>query len=1091
MDSRSGLDRWNRQPRVDTSAAPCCNHRHMPQPWLTRTSLAFWMIVISALGASVAFWIARTEQRSVAMHRQLTRGQMVELSLRQAIVGDWSFRSALEARQREHLSRMAALRDNATRVRPFEPGLAGQLDMQAQQERMLSSLTDTLLVPFRDVAAGADVRARVDARVTEELARLGFSQSSLSVGESHAGGAEAGPSGPAGAEQPPTFESVVTARELPVWAPFSEEIHNLHHHVPRLALGVVLFVLSLVCLTAADLLSRRPRLANAALLIGGVTAGGAVVAVLWWDLSAWRPLLVATGFAVVLAAVYRATGTFSQHADGETPHPPEFEPRHFLGVHVTLKHGTHLREQVMLGLVAGTVLLSSVVGWWFASAQTHANEATHRAFATEVQINNLDAERWLDASANLITPTLELFHERMRCAYATQLAALPPDGSSESAQAIFARDRERDCGALTTTKNKERAVVVDRVDFDSAAYPGTALFAEVRNRGPVTPAHLYALSDGYISEAELWEGKAVTYVLGLTLFAISLYLLGQAMGMGEGAASSVLAVCGSLLAVGTFAYAGAAYRRPVMPDVTLSTACQSEGSTVEVAAMFYGRGRALFDMATTGADYQKAAEAFGCALEARPGFGRAQYDRARAAALISQGDTDSAYSNFPTRSRVAEIRTSQAEMLRELERGHWTPTPRLLNSQGFNTILAALVDANLSMVDEAIATLERAITASGIGTPEGVIDAVKLKAAPASELDTNQMLYTNLGLAQLAGGHRESAMKAYQAAVDGLRLTDNRPLIAASLSDLNILESHCATLHGANSATCGTVAAGIKEARRLLLMGRSTPVARANGPTLTEPEAWIRASRVGWSARLAGFDPSTDALAIVWSAYSDEWKTWRVVQPLLNLIESKQLANLSYPQQALPYASFPSYCLPEGRYRAEFYLNGERVESEKPLEMDVRGFKDYRSRELDVALCVPGDWTRSSVRGSGESRHLVQAFSNSQGRSALYLFTLFTPSEGEGFERQSVERAWTLMKRLSSSSPSDEVFRAAVDRFQGCDKPIEPNTVLTRVWRSTDGLAHVAMVIGGAAPDGQACAVLESIGSYYSRNTAQVMGRTP
>jgi hypothetical protein len=82
------------------------------------------------------------------------------------------------------------------------------------------------------------------------------------------------------------------------------------------------------------------------------------------------------------------------------------------------------------------------------------------------------------------------------------------------------------------------------------------------------------------------------------------------------------------------------------------------------------------------------------------------------------------------------------------------------------------------------------------------------------------------------------------------------------------------------------------------------------------------------------------------------------------------------------------------------------------------------------------------------------------------------------------------MKRLATSSPSDEAFRAAVDRFQGCDKAVEPNTVLSRVWRSADGLAHVALVIGGAAPGGQACEVLESIGSYYGRDNAQVLGRT-
>lgn len=1074
--------------------------------WLSRTALAFWMIVVSAQGASVAFWIARTEQRSDALHRQLTRGQMIELSVRQSIAGDWSFRSALEARRREHQARADSLRDNAARVAD-DPSQAGQFEMLAQQELMLANLTSTLLVPFRDEPAGSDVKRKIDQQATAELARLGFSRSDLASASQ--------PEPPSGAaEQPRTpkpvpadqsadvkplvapvaepdvsFEKTVAARELPVWRPFSDAIHALHHHVPGLALGVVLFVGALVCLTTADLVGRNRRLATIAVTSGAIAAAGAAAAVLWWDPGVWRPLAVASVFSLGLAGAFRAAGLFAHQGHGETPHPPEFEHKQFLGIHLSLKHGLHVREQVMVGVIAVVVLLSSTVGWWFASAQTAANVATHRAFAAEVQLSNLDSERWLDASTTIITPTLELFQARMRCAFASQASVVPPAGASASTEAIFARERERDCQALNTTENKERAAVVDRVDFDTADRPGSALFAQERNRGPFNRSHLYALADGYISEAEHWEAKAVTYVLGLTLFAISLYLMSQAMGMGEGTPSSILAICGVLLALGTFTYAAAAYGRPVMPTPVLPEGCQATGTAVEVAATFYGRARAKYETATTGAEYQQAADLFRCALEARPDFGRAQYDRALAASLISQGDVDSNYSNFPTRSRVAEIQASQADMLRELERTHWVPTPRLLNSHGFNTFLAAMTEPSPALLDTAIDVLEQGIRESGLGTPEGTVDAVRLKSVSAADLETNQMLYTNLGLSRLAKGDWPNALLAYQAAIDGLRLSENRQLVAGSLSDLNILEASCAALHGEGSATCGAVWDGIKNARRILISGKVSPPAEASRGTLTGVEAWARASRVGWRGTVTGINPAADVITVVWSAYSDEWKTWRVVQPLFGIVNQKDLVANGRLDRVRVYDNSPSFCVPPGRYRVEFYINGYAVDTGKSLEMDVRGYRNYRSREMDFALCLPDDWKNASTRAAGDNRNLVQAFSTPQNSAVLYLFTLFLPIETGDWDGRAIDRAWEWIKRLtrSGSVPSDEAFRAAVERFKGCDRPIVPGTVLSRVWRLPNGLIRVAFVIGDAAPGGQACQVLESIGAYYGRDREQLL----
>ena len=672
----------------------------LDQPMVSRTVLAFLMIVVAALGAGVAYWIAHDEQGSARLHRQLTRGQMVEISLRQAIVGDWGVRASLEERQQSHRSRADDLEDTADRVRQADPQQAGQLEMLAQQEQMLANLTGTLLVPFRGWRAGEGVEATVGGQASDELAVLGFASPATRTADTST------PTGPpAGAVARPalTYESAVHARLLSVWRPLAESIHAFERRVPLMALGVVLFVTALALLTIADLTQSSVRTSNIAIGVGVLAAAGGVLTVLFWDPAVWRPLVVVVLLSLVLGAGLRVLGVFRQHASGETPHapdpepasretphPPDLEPRQFLGAHLFLRHAHNVREQVVILMIATAVLLSSIVGFWYTEADTGANEATHQAFGSEAAITNMDGERWLLASAGAITPTLQLFSARMRCAYASQASVLPPADATPTMMAMLARDRERDCGALDNDKNKGSAKFVDDRDFDSGERPASTIFAEIRNRPPFNPSHLYALADGYVSLAERWETKSAWYILHLTLFAIALYLLGQSLGMGEGGASIALAVAGLLVTFGTFAAAVTVHRDPVMRIPVLPASCKAAGTPVEMSASFYGDARALLDVATTTEDYQKAADLFGCALAARPDFGRAQYDRSRADSLISQGDIDSRYSNFPTKARMAEIADSDARTNRAIQDAGWTPTPRFLNSQGFNTLLAGI-----------------------------------------------------------------------------------------------------------------------------------------------------------------------------------------------------------------------------------------------------------------------------------------------------------------------------------------------------------------------------------------------------------------
>ena len=1067
--------------------------------FVSRTVLAYLMIVIAALGAGVALWIAIDEQHSARLERQLTRGQMVELYLRQSIVGDWGVRSSLEERQRSHTSRAKDLEDTADRVRATDPQQAGQLDMLAEQEAMLANLTQTLLVPFRSWRAGDHVADEVGGQASDELARLGFAIPIEPVAPI--------PAAPAKPEDVPfSYESAVHARLLSVWRPLAETIDGFEGRVPALAFGVVLFVAALACLTIADLTERQARASNIALMVGLIAALGAVLAALTSDVAVWRPLLVVFAISLVLGAGFRALGIFREEPSGETaqpherellvkesretPHTPELELKQYGGAHLFMRHAGNLRERVVIGFIALTVFVSSVVGYWYTQAESAATEATHHAFGSEAAITTLDGERWLLASAGAITPTLELFDARMRCAYATQASVLPPADASPTMLAMLARDRERDCGALD--KMSETGGWVDSRGFDTGDRPAPAIFNEIHDRGPVNSSHLYALADGYVSQAQRLEDKSTWYILHLTLFAIALYLLGQSLGMGPGHASIALAIAGTIVTFVTFVGAVVVHRTPAMPTPTLSASCgphDPKATPVELAAKFYGDGLAVYDAATTAEQYQKASDLFGCAVEARKDFGAAQYERSLADSAISQGDIDSEYWNFPTRSRMAEIANSYTLTNKAIEDDGWTPTPRRLNSEGFNRLLAGIAANDLTAIDEGIGILQRAIASGGLTADDGrTLDAVKVSHAP--DPAAYQMLFTNLGLGQLARGNRADAERSYQAAVDGLNVAKDQNLVASSLSDLNTLEAHCAELYGSAAQTkCPDIYGGIADARRMLLLGKSSapPSSYAKISHIT---TWVRASRVAWSADVAGFDPSRDRLSVVWSTYSNDWKVWRVVQPLFQAIDPASLPATGQASHVTVYSNSPSYCLPAGTYRAEFFLNGVRVPDVEDKGTALSGYQNFRSRELDAAFCGPADWQPLPLPAPHDSRQLLRLYKNADGKGVVYLFTFFSPKNPMDTEtRYPVMRAMNLLRRLGTQLPSDEELSRMISQFTGCQNPIAPGTILPRVWVSADGLVHVALVVGDRAPNGQACQVFESIGEYYGRTDDQLLGR--
>jgi hypothetical protein len=1067
------------------------------------------MILVAAFGAAIAYWIAHAEQSSAKLHRQLTLGQMMELSFRQETIADLGYRAVLEERQRGHRVQAKLYQQAADRIRRDSPELADQardLDYLSQQEERLWWFIRSMTVPLAEIETGDKLAKNLSDAVGLRLMRQGFYRGPAGAahGETPAHGA-AKPEPPAGqkpdpnadpkAEQKseekaeskvdPSFKAIVESARLGIWERLYADIHALHEHVPLLAMVVVFFVVALLCLTFADLTASTPWLSNVALIAGVVFSVGALAAALISDISVWRPVLVVAAICVVAGATFWKIGILHLTTHGETPHPPELEARQTPFAHMVIRHVHDFRERVGVMLVAVTVLLSSVVGYWYASSQTRSNRAADQAFESEVRLNNLIGERWVNGTTTQLTPGLTLLSQRLRCALASQRVVLLPESASPSTRQIAESARVDECGALAVPANVKASGALDAVRFDTASGPGSALITRARYGDTANPAQLYALADGYISVSEIWERQSAIYLLGLTIFAIALYLLGQALGMGDGAPGLVLAASGVVLALGTFTYTAVVHARTDEARVPKADgACQTEGgSAIEVSAVFYGRARALYDAAETGEDYRKAAALFDCALAARPGFARAQYERSLADSFVGQNDVGSSYTNFPTKARMPQIYASVQKTAEVLEEGGWTPTPRMLNSHGFNAELLALTSGEPRLLDEAIALFQQAIVAAGFLGTDG--KPIREKVAALSEDDRGmfQIIYTNLGLGRLGRNDWPYAQQAYNIALEHFDLAKNDALIASSLSDLNTLDEYCTGLKLSDDH-CRQVRGHIAEVRRMLLVGKAGAFAPAQTTAaITDLETFARPARVGWKATIRNFDPKRDAVTVVWSTLAADWNVWRVVQPLFERVDPAKIKSGQPSESSVYYSAGASSCLPPGKYRAEFFLNGTMVVGGR--EVEVGPYEDYRSREANLALCKPKDWTESSFRQNDEGRHLVRAFTNSSGASTAYVFAFFAP-RGTFNPIEYDSKAWLLLKRWTKTGPTDDQFATAFNKYRGCGEAVPQGTVLHREWTQADGMVYVAFVLGNKPNNDDACQVLESIGNYYGRDQGKL-----
>jgi tetratricopeptide (TPR) repeat protein len=118
----------------------------------------------------------------------------------------------------------------------------------------------------------------------------------------------------------------------------------------------------------------------------------------------------------------------------------------------------------------------------------------------------------------------------------------------------------------------------------------------------------------HAAERDGWADKSGDYVAVVTVLAVALFLIGLSRTPAAAASAGVLVGAGVVLAVAAAAWGLAILARPVA------------GPSAE-AIDAYVEGRVALDSATQADDLQRADEAFGRALAARPGYVDANFSR--------------------------------------------------------------------------------------------------------------------------------------------------------------------------------------------------------------------------------------------------------------------------------------------------------------------------------------------------------------------------------------------------------------------------------------------------------------------------------
>lgn len=583
------------------------------------------------------------------------------------------------------------------------------------------------------------------------------------------------------------------------------------------------------------------------------------------------------------------------------------------------------RSERFAGLIAVTIALATLVAALagFLQADANSQASNQRAEAEQLGLQALASSQAAQQTAQVELETFATWIEQRTRAGNAMVGALF-SGSDPARSAEFTREQARWEALAAATLS------LSGIDPESEFGPDRdpAFPARYFTAGTEESLRLNALQDAANEDAASLDQRAASYTAILATVAVSLYLFGLTLAVGERwLRASFLSIGLLLLGVGSL--------------WLVQTTILPVRETNDEAAAEWARGRVALTTAFDRAGYDQAIAHFDRAIELRPTFARAYSDRSDAIFLRESPQLSGFRSIVPPEA----LERSRNDL--EHARALGLDTAATYGSLGFYGFAEGVQEGDIGLLNQAAEFSRRAIA-----------------------LDPAEPVFRyNLAVTLVAAGRIDEARVAYDDAVARTLFldagnTDRRgePFVeeqwlAGALTDLELVRRHRPDLdtdvRALKEHIVGRVAAGSLSA--------PTPSPAA----FADIEINIFPAELQWQGNVDSYDAARDVISAQWYYQDPAGQGWAVI-PEVSMTGTPSVGSDGRLFRLAPYLGriYPPSCLPAGEYRVELYVNG-RLAAEGSGSADYGALVPYYARDMTVAMCRPADWNRREDRVPG------------------------------------------------------------------------------------------------------------------------------
>lgn len=1019
------------------------------QARLMSIPIAMMMAVVAMLGATVAYRAALAEHETLRSERRLQQGKVLELAHRQEILNKMANRTRYEYSQYLYLTEAQNDLKEARQVSANDHSRAALLTLQAQEDHAVVRVLRAYL-DFFWVDLPRSMEESLQQSAADKLSGYGFDARWVEPNNK----SESAPS---------------------IWENAERYVEHERHKVVQLAVAVLLFVVALAFLTFAQLSLKNVGWENVLVCAGILIALTGLFVAMWADRNSWRTLLLslfAFGLLVLVGRKFwRRRRLEDLIGEWEPVHPSEVDPTLFPGVRVHAAPVAHSFGRFTIFMIAVTAVLSALSGLLYSRATAYSAAAFSEVLenqGTLFKTNSSNGITFFNTVGDMSTAQEYLVHYEA----AGQRVDLAR-GNPSLLDLNVAQGQRAHWNLLLGSLSDYNKGLKSSFTSDWGPEQDRNFPRKLVNRGRRDSERAFAISDANNERSLLWQRRATTYLAMLTLFAIALYLFGQALSMGRTRDAFILVVfscCLVFYSVGYGVYMSwefrTAKRHAARPE------CESGerpgDDPVQDAARHYAEGRTLYESsADDPKELSKAALEFGCAVDVRPTFAMGNYYYALLTSLAKTPQlNENSLVSLTSKESLPIITEHEQQALKMIEQQGMRPPVSSQVDYGFDSILEGLLKSDPKKVERGIAETRKGIA-----------------------LDENDLVPKfNLGLGLLADGKKEEGIEVYEQAMkQGLK--GQGAVLAGAITDLDILHRYCGGIH-LKAINCQEIDQQvIPRLKSEMVAAAWPPKGPSRVPIHPKPvdlQLTATTTSLSWRAPEPTLDKDRDVLSVLWYVYNPEWETWRVLPVVSGSADWKlDYQGMASDFRSVLFATWGRTCVADGTYRAELYLNGEPAGTQDITTQHGK-LLPVVFPTLNLAMCYPQSWNSWEARDA-QASSFIKGYTDDSGTRGIVLFTYFNPRQQSDEASQdhylAEAEAFLVSHNLTPRPASTGKITDCAGQLGYLGETLTAfndgyGSSVARAWMEPDGLAHVAVVFDNAQNRWD-CDTLMSVTTIY------------